>query len=529
MNRIWKQIAGWLVLVLCSAVPAFAQIAYEAPFTKVAGRFVAVNYNWRSQIVQGASAGVTTIIMAAPQALPDGASVPIAVASPYQPMTFDVAPNSETITPTSVSITQCPQGGVTTYNCYAVSGTFANAHGVSAPVVSGTVGLQEAITRATGQGGGIVVVDTAWVQAGGSDTIVSAAVPLNGNVTIEDTTGPTPDWWTPQPSTLSALATPATRSATAGTTQVISGTAVGTWAASTYHVCITYVDMLGGESACSADFSFTATASVALNYAAPAASTGAVGWRAYGGVSYAAAYQLPITSSNCTLTTAESVIPACSMASAGVFLGPVTTTALRPGYTVATYNPVTQSHTTFGYIESSRPPSSCSPQSNFGPFTATAGGTTTQKQVLGTVNLVPGCLNWIGKTIRISGKIAMTNGTSETPQYLVQLGPTFTTGTPTNICTMTDTTALTAAANSAEFTCTMTTNATGATGTIMPGGFALTQLDAGTTAGAAAVESATAAITDNLTGASTTLYVTYIGSGGTSTAVQLLDLHIEDL
>ncbi|MCU1304929.1 MAG: hypothetical protein JWQ87_5213 [Candidatus Sulfotelmatobacter sp.] len=88
--------------------------------------------------------------------------------------------------------------------------------------------------------------------------------------------------------------------------------------------------------------------------------------------------------------------------------------------------------------------------------------------------------------------------------------------------------ALTAAVYNAVFNCTMTTNAIGASGTVMPDGFALVQLGAGTTTGPVAVESATAAITDSLS-TQDWLYVTFIGTSGTGTAEQLLDLNIETL
>jgi hypothetical protein len=93
---------------------------------------------------------------------------------------------------------------------------------------------------------------------------------------------------------------------------------------------------------------------------------------------------------------------------------------------------------------------------------------------------------------------------------------------------MSHTTALSAAVYNATFSCTMTTNATGATGTIMPNGLLVVQLGAGTTIGNLAVDTGTAAITNN-TLAQDQLYVTYVGTSGTSTAVQLLDLHIRTL
>lgn len=410
-------------------------------------------------------------------------------------------------------------------NC-TLTATVLNAHTGQYIVSSGTCGLREALNY-LGTSAGRVVLTAEWFAQGcTAATATGMTGVLMANQAIYDSVNNL--WYTLQPSTLSALATPATRSAAAGTTQVIDGTAVGTWANTAGFFCVSYMDSLGQLGTCSLSFTYTPAGSLATNWASPAASTGAVGWVACGGItSTSVQYCLTPTASNCTLSVLTP-LPSCAIGAAAVYLGPVTTTFLAPGYVVNVYRQNTQSHTTFAYAPSVAPPFPSGFQNHFGPFTATVGGTTGQKQVLGTVPLPSGLLNVIGKAIKVSGKIAMTNGTAETPQFLVQLGPTFTTGTPTNICTLTDTTALTAAANSTAFSCIITTNATGTSGTLMPDGFSFTQLQAGTTAGAAAVESATAAITDNIAGV-TYLYVTYIGSGGTSTAVQLVDLHIDIL
>src|SRR5205807_2897973 len=81
--------------------------------------------------------------------------------------------------------------------------------------------------------------------------------------------------------------------------------------------CVTYVDIMGNEGPCSATASFTSVASKAIDIASPAAATGAVGWIPYLSLSagsYAQAYQIPVTSTVCTLTTLETVIPACALA-----------------------------------------------------------------------------------------------------------------------------------------------------------------------------------------------------------------------
>jgi hypothetical protein len=441
-------------------------------------------------------------------------------------ITVGIGAVRETVTPTSVS--GC---GISSVSVCTVTAVFSFAHGAGTPVISGSGGFDEATNIANQNGGGVVLVSN---NTSITDALITASTAIFPNVQVESFIGSAnPTFYQITPTTLTALATPAVRTAAAAcptpivATTVCDNTAVvGTFTAAAQFVCVFYVDQMGQKSPCSTTANYTSAGSVGIFFASPAASTGAVGWGAAIGITgLSTAYQMPIPA-NCPLSVAENVTPAIAMGQSCTFTTPTTATALHPGYVVNTYNPNDVTHTTWAYQARNAAPICGGLMQDWTPFLATAGGTTTQKQVIGSVEIPNGCLNQIGKTLRVSGKVAMTNGTSETPQFLIQLGPSFTTGTPTNICTLTDTTALTAAANSTEFTCTMTTNATGSSGTIMPGGFALTQLQAGTTAGAGAVDSATAAITDNIAG-TTTLYITYIGSGGTSTAVQLMDLHLE--
>jgi hypothetical protein len=346
---------------------------------------------------------------------------------------------------------------------------------------------------------------------------------------VTDKRNAAPVYYYVQPTTLTALATPATRSAAAGATQVIDGTAVGTFANAVLFVCVTYVDILGGESPCSASFSYTPAGSLATNWASPAASTGAVGWRAYAGITGTSTqYQLPITASNCTLTTLESIFPACAIGAAAVFTTPLTTSSLAPGYVVNVYRPNTQSHTTFGY-QASASVAAGAFQSNYGPFIATGNIASGQLGVLGTVPLPLSYLNQIGKSVKISGKIASTAVSTAVQGYQVSLGPTFTTGTPTVLCQFTNTVTLAAVAYGTSFECTLTTNAIGASGTIMPNGFAITQAAAGgATALSIGVDTGTAAITNKLDGQNTIYIVLTTGTAATNPA-QLLDLHIVPL
>jgi len=437
---------------------------------------------------------------------------------------------SEAVTITSVT-QPTPTPGPSTvnpYNC-TFTATFANAHSSGFSVTSNDGGLLEAMTFASMRSIGAVIVDSTSAITSAQ---IAAVTPI-ANITVEQLNVAPEQSWNVQPSTLTALATPATRSATAGNTQVISGTATGTWTAAATYVCVTYVDMLGGESPCSATYNLTATASVALNFAAPAASTGAVGWRAYAGLSsLSTAYQLPISSSTCTLST-QTPYPTCAIGAAGVFPTPSTTTALAPaaGGIAATYRPNTQSHTTFAYVPATGPTYGL--QSNYGPFVISPALTAGQSVVLGTVPLPTGYLNYIGKTIRISGKLTVTPSTQGSIQLLVGIGDVtdFSTGTPKAVCTITTTGTITTAAYDGQFSCTWTVNAVGTTGSISPDGFSIFQLQAGTTTSpSVAVESATGAITvDTVDPATINVEFLQTSAAESTTPPQLQTLHIETL
>lgn len=520
-----KLLVGSLMVMaaLGSLVAAFGQ--GQAPLSRVAGRFVAANYITRNAVIGGPyAAGTVAISVGAVPALPDGRTI-----QPYTthtPVRIGQGANVETLTPSVVA--GCPAACVLTL---ATSST----HGSGDLITSGTAGLQEALDDANAAGGGIVTLDREWYRSGGTATIIRAALGYSNVSTIEDTSGSGQAYWTLQPTTLTAVATPTTRSAAAGATQVIDSATAGSFTNAGHWFAVTYVDLMGNESVGSGSFTYTPAGSLAVFWNAPAAATGAVGWIPYAGLTGTSTmYRIVPTASICTLTTIETVVPACAVTntaygqtgSNATTLAPVTTSSLTPGYTVATYRLHPQSATTWAYQPSAVPGQGF--RTDFGPFTATSGGTTTQVQVLGTVPLPAAYLNSINKSVVVTGRITGTFGTSETPSVRVSLGPIFTTGTPTNVCAMSHTTALSAAVYNAHFSCTMTTNATGATGTIMPNGLLVVQIGAGTTIGNLAVDTGTAAITNN-TLAQDQLYVTYVGTSGTSTAVQLLDLHIRTL
>lgn len=376
--------------------------------------------------------------------------------------------NQELVTPTTVSGCGAgqPQG-----SCQ-ITASFTKLHGPSEPVFSGSYGLQEAVNAAS-SAGGEVAVGSGWAGLGGANSTITGATAFS-NVIINDNRGLQQQYWSMQPSTLTSLATPATQTSS---TIVFTASPVGTWAASSTHFLVTYVDALGGESPASADYTQTPTVNYTLNVTSPVASAGAVGYRVYAGTSSSAlTYLLPVTSANCTLTTLESVIPACAIGSTGQWSATfVTTTNLSPvalGVT-STSNPVPQGHTTFSYQPSGAAPVPF--QTQYGPFgTGTiASATSGVLTPLGSFNLPAGFQNVIGRTIRVTGKISLTAGASST--LGITLGTVWaggvTAGAPVTVCNpISGFVFATHAYSSVNFSCTMTTNAVGATaiGSLMP-------------------------------------------------------------
>lgn len=433
---------------------------------------------------------------------------------------------------------------VAQYTC-SVTFTPINSHSSGVIITSGDGGLMEAINDALAQGINEVDLDSNFTGTPSN----SSYVPITSLVSLVDLrSGNRPPFWTVQPSTLTALTAPIPRVGSAsGCTgsNTVCDTAIavssGGFTNAAQYVWVAYVDILGGISSASTTAHYTSAGAVQIEFLAPAASTGAVGW-VYGiGTSYAAAYWIPVTGT-CTLTQLETVIPACAMsntyygqAASNAFVAkPLTTFALYPAANgvAAAYNPVFESHTTFSYQPSKAP--SVGFQTNFGPFPATGALTAGQASVLGTVALPASYLNYIGSTLRLTGKMSFTTSTDAgTDQLLVGIGDItdFTTGTPKAVCTLTETTAIGSdAAYNRQFQCDWTVNATGTTGSIMPDGFAILQLGAGTTAGYAAVESATGAITADVLDQDL-VYIEYLQTtdAESTTPPQLQSLHVEVL
>jgi hypothetical protein len=214
------------------------------------------------------------------------------------------------------------------------------------------------------------------------------------------------------------------------------GTYVG---ANTYYVCIAYVDALGQEGPCSASFNSLTAGTGSTNQigiAAPAASAGAVGYTVYISLtsgSYNLSYKVPLATytagvpaSNgvCTLTPVETVTAACAVtnttygitgSNAAVSALTVNTSPIAPQSTVisttSVYVPNAGGRTTYAYTPGSGVGLQGVPAA-FLPFTISAAAGTTVPAVLGTVNIPPNFMNYLGRTIEVCGKLTTTASTA---------------------------------------------------------------------------------------------------------------------
>jgi hypothetical protein len=488
-----------LALVWATLAPLPARGQQASSF--LAGRRVAQSYAYGFGQVPGAHVAVgnsatgaaTVTVCPAVRALPDGRVVNLFQNGILNPVTFDLGTaSSETVTPTAVSVVS--PAGLTVeadQNCAAITATFSFTHAPSqftGQVRSGTFGLQEAINDAAPSG--LVEVGDEW---GGTNAILAAAVPYVG-VSIEDTRQGVPQYWNAVPSVATTyLAVPtALTSTTVGFglngANTTSGTYTGT---STYFVCVAYVDVAGQEGACSTTFSGLTAGTGSTNQigiAAPAASTGAVGYTVYISLasgSYSLSYQVPLSSSVCKLTLVESVTPACQVVNTTynqtvgsnaivsaltVNTSPVDMQLGGVSGTLLTGNP--NGRTAYAYAPSSHVANNGIPTVAM-PFTIAGIGSATPVSI-GTVNLPSGIWNYVGKRFRVCGRFINTdvNSTVQNINIYWDAALSNIAGSPVKIGSLAATAGPgTAAAYSGDFCEEFTTTVSGAlaTGSIQPG------------------------------------------------------------
>lgn len=442
MNRILT----FLLIVLTMSGFAFTQ-TQAGPAS--GGQYIASQYNYGGngplapgplKVAPGGgtnSTGAGTLILSIGNVgLQNGRKV--SVLNVNAPITVDAGSNLETVTPTAVS---CSTPEIP--NTCSVTATFSFVHGAGAAVTSGTAGLQEAINDAFQNGGGLVVIDGLWTKNGGTNTLLTAAVPYP-SVPIEDrrSLASIQNWNTQTGGT--TLAAPATlTAATVGFGLNGATTTGGAYTGTnTYHYTISCVDIMGQEGPGSADFSAATAGTGAVNqigFAAPAAQTGCVGYVPYISLtagSYALSYKVPLVTQPttagavpigngvCTLTVLETVTPACAITNAtygqtgsAAIVSALTlnTSPIVPAVTTVSsttvYTPNAGGRTTAFYAPGSHIGAGGLNQA-FLPFVISAAEASTVPSVLGTINVQPGFMNAVGRTIEICGKATTTASTA---------------------------------------------------------------------------------------------------------------------
>ena len=349
-----------LVLIAVAGLVGGAAFAQDNP-TKFAGQIRAVNFAYgynntpalQVDMPSPTTAGATATITVAygTVTLTDGTVItPLAVGVP---VIIGTGANADTVTPTAVSCST----PLVYQSCSFTASSITHSHGTGDRVSSGTYGLDEALAYANSYGipyGGSVVLDSKWYALGGTQALVQGITNPYPNVSIDDNSGAYGlRWFTATPTSQSTTAAAA---ASTGTL-----TAGGSLTAGAYYFKTAYVDVLGQVSQASSEVasSLTATstnASITVN--APAAAAGQVGYIVYMTVNGGGSgneYWVPVTSSNCTLTTVETVISACALTNASynqtgsnalISVTPVTTTAKVIG------SADTVNRTAFAYLPS---------------------------------------------------------------------------------------------------------------------------------------------------------------------------------
>jgi hypothetical protein len=385
----------------------------------IAGKYIASAYNgWQvhSSNSVAAGAGTMTLDNCYPTMGQSTNPRPIFPFAVNVPVTIIDGANTETGLAVT-SVTQPTANTASSTNAFscAITATFANAHGGGVSIISGDNGLAEAINDAHSTGG-VVVLDPG---SGVTDAQINTTTALFHNVGLEDVRSGPVKYWNLQGTGTTYLAAPTTLTAV---TALPSATPVGAFGTGTYFMCVSYVDVAGQEGPCSATFSQAGLATGSFIFSGPAASTGAVGYTIYISLTsgtYSLAYQVPLTSSVCTLTTVETITPACAVANTtyGQSAATATVTAITVNTspvdmqvggvsgTLLTGNP--NGRTTYAYVPSSRLASSGIPTTELA-FTVGGIGSATPISI-GTVNLPAGFMNQVGKTLRVCGKFLNTD------------------------------------------------------------------------------------------------------------------------
>jgi hypothetical protein len=391
--------------------------------------------------------------------------------------------NSEVVTPSAITQTAGSCG---------VTVSPANNH-YTAWLRSGTGGLQEALNAIGGSSATVypaeVWLDRNWyaqasnVPSTTPQAIILAATGNAGTFLVDITTAPNtyylwdgahyvasgaqPAFPNNRVTSYTKIAAPTALTTVAATCLANAGgcitstTTGGTIPANSaaYTLGATCVDATGGETTLSVDTAAgatvtpTGTASTStISVSSPAgctAANGAVGWRLYMTANGGASLSEILYTPTCTSTALQTVLKSvCAIGSTATISAVVTGTATVPATTSAF-------------------PRTTGTSNSFPPFTALGTIATTATGTLGAVNLPAGYLNTLGRSLMFCGNgYATTNGTAGTVTLKMTVAsiPGVTLITPFSV--ISPSIAASAIQLPINFCVTITTAATGATGTL---------------------------------------------------------------
>ena len=549
-----------LLAVLACALAGVSWAQVSNPQPAFEGKFVATDYNYggagpntpNALIIDSGTSGASgaqtyTLRVNAFITLPRQGGRIVMPLNVNAPILID----SDPVTPSAVNCTTPSQPGT----CI-ITATVAAAHGAGSRISSATGGLQEAVNDAWQSGGGFVVIDPLWVASGGTATIIAAATPYQ-NVSIEshganaDKNGAVlAPYYNVSMTAATFLAAPTTLTAVLAP---FSTTPAGLYTtAAAYFMCVSYVDVMGQEGPCSATFSQTpGTTLSSLAVTAPVASAGAVGYTIYISLTngtYSLAYQVPITSTICTMTKIETTTPACAVANttysqaaanAVVTALTVSTSLVDPqlaGVSGTLLTPAANGRTTYAYVGSSHMNNSGVPTVNLA-YTIGAIGSATPISIA-SLNLPPNFMNQVSKSFRLCGRFLNTDVNSAVQNidiYWDAAGSNVA-GSPVKIGALASTQTGTAALYDGQFCEVFTTTVSGAAvtaGSIRPGNnwflYKLTSANStfgiGGDVGTAAIASLNLA---DIAGNGTRLNIVHTNTTGNATP-QMLSLTLEVL
>lgn len=408
---------------------------------------------------------------------PFNTNAPVLIADKTASLSEVVTPSVVTPSAASPSSSQC---GITV--------SPVNTH-TQFTLGSATGGLQEALNQigSTVLYNTVIWLDRNWYTAVNSVATVNPAysaagviATVSGNansVLIDNTTtpftfyrwngskyvasgNPAANPFNAAVSSYTAISAPTALSTAAATYGIITtaGTGGTLPTSSTYRLGITYVDASGQETSLSVDSASTATietgstaATNTISITSPAAATGAVGYRVYMTAATGASLSEILYSPICTPTTLQTVLPTGTVCAIG---SPATITAVITG--TATIPVVSDAF-----------PRTVGTSGAYPPFPALGTVATTVVGNLGTINIPAGYLNSLGKSLTFCGNgYATTNGTTGTLTFGVSLASLVGTTSISPYTSGVSGTTTASTQTPLNFCVTMTTAATGATGTL---------------------------------------------------------------